>query len=250
MRQPTVLVYHAVGECSAGADRFGLFVTPEEFAHQMRFLARHRRVVRLDDLVGGGAQPPGSVAITFDDAYKNLLVHALPLLRRMGFEATIFVPTRWIGLRNDWDGPSDCDLDIMSSEELSELEDRGFGLESHGHGHLKLDQVPIDVVRADVADSTATLAGLLGRRPRYFAYPYGNHSEAVLKVVETSGYEAAFSVHLGSGPLARRRVQIRPGESARSFAFKTSGWYEPARATGAARLVGRLARRIARRFAP
>lgn len=67
----------------------------DEFDAQMRFLAEHRPVVTLSQLVAGlrgeAALEPGSVAITFDDGYWNVLAHALPVLSRYRLPATLFV---------------------------------------------------------------------------------------------------------------------------------------------------------------
>src|SRR5208283_2897694 len=62
------------------------------------------------------------------DAYRSVLTLAVPILERYGFPATVFVPTKWIGMRNRWDPPSELPLDIMTAEELLELRDRGFEL--------------------------------------------------------------------------------------------------------------------------
>lgn len=68
---------------------------PEGFARQMAWLARSVNVVALDvalaDLAAGRPLPPRAVAITFDDGYRDNLVHAVPVLRRLGLPATVFL---------------------------------------------------------------------------------------------------------------------------------------------------------------
>ncbi len=78
--------------------------------------------------------------ITFDDGYRDNLLNAVPVLRRHGYPAVIFVPIgfldgdrplpheeslRALGIRNetvDWD-------------ELADLDAGGIRVESHGIGH-------------------------------------------------------------------------------------------------------------------
>ena len=100
----TVLAYHAVGDCSLADDRNSLFVSPTAFAAQMADLATTRRVVPLADALDAPL-PPGKpvVAITFDDGYRSVREHALPILEQHGFPATMFVPTAYVGDENRWD---------------------------------------------------------------------------------------------------------------------------------------------------
>jgi peptidoglycan/xylan/chitin deacetylase (PgdA/CDA1 family) len=67
------------------------------FELQMAFVKRHYRVLSLDEvadaLAQGGALPPLSVAITFDDGYADNHRLALPILRRLGLPATVYVAT-------------------------------------------------------------------------------------------------------------------------------------------------------------
>ena len=46
--------------------------------------------VLLDDLARGEI-PPRTVAVTFDDGYRNNLTEALPILRRYNVPATLFI---------------------------------------------------------------------------------------------------------------------------------------------------------------
>jgi peptidoglycan/xylan/chitin deacetylase (PgdA/CDA1 family) len=68
---------------------------PRNFARQMSLLARVANVVPLDaalaDLAEGRPLPPRAVAITFDDGYRDNLTHAVPVLRRLGLPATVFL---------------------------------------------------------------------------------------------------------------------------------------------------------------
>jgi peptidoglycan/xylan/chitin deacetylase (PgdA/CDA1 family) len=64
-------------------------------ARQLRFLQRTAHVVDLadaiDTLQAGGTLPPRSVALTFDDGYRDNLTDAVPLLRDLGLCATFFL---------------------------------------------------------------------------------------------------------------------------------------------------------------
>ncbi len=70
---------------------------PRRLEASIRFLSKYYRFVSLHDAVGmvSGRVPvrPYSLALTFDDGYRNNLKHALPILRRYGVSATFFVVT-------------------------------------------------------------------------------------------------------------------------------------------------------------
>ncbi|HEU4481052.1 MAG TPA: polysaccharide deacetylase family protein, partial [Actinomycetota bacterium] len=174
MTNGVVLAYHAVGSCAPEDDPHHLFVTPTTFERHMAFLAKRKRVVTLEDALGGG--PPGRVAITFDDAYRNVAEVASPILERYGFPATVFAPTGFLDGTNTWDDPSPCDLSIASADELAALARRNVTIESHGHGHIDMASSPTADVVADLATSRGLIQDITGRAPRYLAYPFGRSS--------------------------------------------------------------------------
>lgn len=95
--QPLILMYHRVTE-----DRFdpwGLTVSAEHFADQVRWLADERLPLPLDEfatLHKRSALPDQAVAVTFDDAYSCTATIAAPLLEQIGVPATIFLPPELI----------------------------------------------------------------------------------------------------------------------------------------------------------
>jgi peptidoglycan/xylan/chitin deacetylase (PgdA/CDA1 family) len=65
------------------------------FEAQMRYLRGRYRVLSLDDLCEEMENPSergDAVAVTFDDGYRDLHTHALPVLRKYQIPATIFLP--------------------------------------------------------------------------------------------------------------------------------------------------------------
>jgi len=224
-----VLAYHALGTAPRDEPLYNTFVSPEAFEGQMAFLASHREVVALDAITRS-ARTRGrrTVSITFDDAYRSVLTLAVPILERYGFPATVFVPTKWIGMRNGWDPPSDLPLDIMTAEELLEVRDRGFEVASHGHGHIDLGNAAPADAEQDVATSARLLAELLGSPPRHFAYPYGRSSAAARDAVARAGFELAFLLDRRdeeTSRLALPRTPIYPHDGRRLYGLKTSGHY-------------------------
>jgi peptidoglycan/xylan/chitin deacetylase (PgdA/CDA1 family) len=222
-----VLAYHAIGTCPRDEDRHNLFVTADAFAEQMEFLARRRRVVSLTDVVEGRYQNgKPAVAITFDDGYRNVLRTAGPILARHGFTATVFVPTDWRGRVNGWIEPTSCDLEIMSDAELREAESSGLAIESHGHAHIDMSVAAPGEVERDIKASLDNLEILLGRRPRYLAYPYGRIADRTQQVAERSGLAAAFTIdERHAGRFAWERVQVTPLDDSKTFRLKTTGLY-------------------------
>lgn len=96
--RPIILMYHRVADTPI--DPWSLSVSPENFAAQMRVLKRKRKPVPLDWMVEqvlAGKPPKGTVAITFDDAYRDVLRNAKPVLAELGIPATVFVVTDKLG---------------------------------------------------------------------------------------------------------------------------------------------------------
>ncbi|MBA3909125.1 MAG: hypothetical protein C0524_04375 [Rhodobacter sp.] len=96
----TILCYHGVVRSALPIPDY-CFLEASRFQTQMQWLARsHFRVAPLSEaisdlLMGRVTQP--TVALTFDDGYRNNVDVALPILQRFNFPATIFLATGLIG---------------------------------------------------------------------------------------------------------------------------------------------------------
>ncbi|EFL27293.1 succinoglycan biosynthesis protein [Streptomyces himastatinicus ATCC 53653] len=118
-----ILMYHAVAHTPARATH-ALSVSPGAFAEQMGLLGASSftpvTCARLADAWrGGDALPPNPVLITFDDGYEGVHRHALPVLDRHGFAATLFASTGWLRGRYETDGALDVMLDWGQVRELA-----------------------------------------------------------------------------------------------------------------------------------
>jgi peptidoglycan/xylan/chitin deacetylase (PgdA/CDA1 family) len=186
-----VLVYHQIAEA-----RGRVVVAPAAFEEQMRYLkARGFRVVTLaalvDFLARGRQLPRNAVVLTFDDGYRSFLDHAYPVLRDLGFPATLFVYTDYVGAGRQ----------AMDWSDLERLGREGFDVQAHSktHGDLRRRRAESDAdyakrMQAELGDPQALFERHLGRRARLFAYPYGFHDDELVAKVREYGYEAAFTV--------------------------------------------------------
>jgi peptidoglycan/xylan/chitin deacetylase (PgdA/CDA1 family) len=98
-----VLTYHRVLETPGPALDYsqpGMVVTAATFERQLSFLERHFDVVPLGALLGDTSRRPGGrprCVITFDDGWRDNHDLALPILRKHGLPATIYLTTDFIG---------------------------------------------------------------------------------------------------------------------------------------------------------
>jgi peptidoglycan/xylan/chitin deacetylase (PgdA/CDA1 family) len=88
-----ILTLHRVNDDN---DPFMASLPTAIFAARMAHIARHYRVLTVEDLAAclrEGQVPRNALAITFDDGYRDNLTHAAPILNRLGLPATIFLVT-------------------------------------------------------------------------------------------------------------------------------------------------------------
>lgn len=99
--QLSVLTYHRVGSYAEDQPRYPglLSASTDDFATQMEYVAHRRRTLSGDELIavatGNARLPPRATVVTFDDAYRDFGREALPVLRRLGIPAILFVPTAY-----------------------------------------------------------------------------------------------------------------------------------------------------------
>ncbi|MGW2702220.1 polysaccharide deacetylase family protein [Streptomyces sp. NPDC001340] len=218
-----ILMYHAVASAPNDATR-ALSVAPEAFAEQMALIGDLGLTpVTTADLAtrwrSGRPLPERPVLITFDDGYEGVHRHALPVLAKHGFPATLFVSTGWIRGTYDTGGGLDAMLDW---QQVRDLAGTGIEIGGHSHSHPQLDQLDDAALRAELVRSTEIVTGELGARPVSFAYPYGYSSRRVRVAVREAGYGQALAVGNGlarrrQGPYALQRVTVRRGTDVEEF---------------------------------
>jgi len=97
----TVLTYHRIDDVRPdGRDPSLISATPAEFEHHVSFLQEHCELVSISDVAkaraGITALPERAVLLTFDDGVDDFRSAALPILRRHGAAAVVFVPTGFV----------------------------------------------------------------------------------------------------------------------------------------------------------
>jgi peptidoglycan/xylan/chitin deacetylase (PgdA/CDA1 family) len=201
-----VLLYHHVGD---GRDMPNLTVSAAEFDRQIGALySRGFRAIPLDDLLaymrGEGVKLPDKpVVITFDDGYTDNYTDALPILKKYGFDAAIFM----VGINFDRTGR-------LSSRQIHEMEAGGFTVGAHSMTHPDLTTLGPAALQTEVAGSRARAEQVTRRTTEYFAYPGGFYNLATVDAVRAAGYRGAFTVLTGlnkaglDDPYLLRRIPV------------------------------------------
>jgi len=198
-----ILVYHKIDRIPPGSRYPKNYVTPEQFAAQLVFLARHRyRSVSFADYLayrqGERLLPPRAIIITFDDGYHSNRTIALPLLRQYGFGATIFLVAAYVGKTNAWDR-DEIQEPLLDVADIRALQAEG-GIEfgSHTATHPRLTRLPPVEAQRELRTSREQLGALLGKPVTVLGYPYGDYNSQTLQLARDAGYEA--------GVIMRRRM--------------------------------------------
>ena len=140
-----------------------------------RMLRSRFRVVPLaevfDTVRSGRDAPPRTVAVTFDDCYRDNLF-AARVLTEHGLPAAFFVPTAFVG--TDRIFPWDRGLPVMPNltwDDMREMAAMGHEIGSHTVSHPNLGTAPVEEARQEIFESKAVLEQQLERRSALVRLP-------------------------------------------------------------------------------
>lgn len=93
-RHATIIMYHSITPMDNPYIYPDNTVSPHNFKKQLEYIKRNYTVIGLDTMVrivrGGKDPPPYSIALTFDDGYRDFIENALPVLDEHRLPATVF----------------------------------------------------------------------------------------------------------------------------------------------------------------
>lgn len=211
-----VLMYHRVGTAhNAWEARYA--ISPGNFAAHMGALASQGyRAADIDALVtwleGGSPLPDRSILVTFDDGFRGVREHALPVLENLGWPFTVFLVSDLIGQEDVWtraSNPAGVTYPLLDANEIRDMQRRGVSFHSHTRSHPSLPTLDELELTQQLTGSREVLAGLLGHDVSYLAYPFGHADERVEAATRAAGYRAAFSTRSGFNRRDVNRFQIR-----------------------------------------
>lgn len=215
-RFPFVLMYHSVGPgVRAEEDPYLLTVTAERLDAQLRALRRQGlRGMSMRDLLASGGR---GVGLTFDDGYVDFLTEAVPVLRRHGATATVYVLAGRLGGDNSWDDDAPR-KPLMTADQVREAAAAGMEIGSHGLMHRHLPRLGEDELTEELVGSRARLAEVIGAPVEALAYPYGDLGAREVAAARAAGYDNAVAVDVGP-------AGVPPGRHAlpRSYAGQRDG---------------------------
>lgn len=191
-----VLMYHSLGRNTAF-----FTVKPEDFAMQIEELSRSGKdVIPFSELVHRATQGDAlenCVSISFDDGYLDTLEVALPILRRYGMHATIFVIPGLMGrVYTTSDGIT---LPLFSFEDWLRLRaGEVFEMLPHTMTHYELPSLSLGVAQQEIEQSHVRLETLLQQPvPKILSFPRGKYTRALCEWLERAGWTAACTVEPG-----------------------------------------------------
>jgi len=155
--------------------------------------------------------PHSAFLLTFDDGYASLAEHVYPILADVGFTATTFLITDYVGRLNTWDVRYTWHrLAHLDWDTIGRWRARGFDFASHTASHQRLTWLSDAQAAAELERSRETLRRRLGlEAARAVAYPFGARDERIERLANAVGYELGFGgVHGNGSRLALARLPV------------------------------------------
>jgi peptidoglycan/xylan/chitin deacetylase (PgdA/CDA1 family) len=186
------------------------------FKQQMRYLSENGyRVITFGQLIDfleyREALPQKAVIISIDDGYRSTYDIAYPILKKYGFNATLFIYTDFIGASRN----------ALTWRQINRMKADGFEIGSHTLSHIDLTrqkegedtQTYMGRIEKELRESKQIIDKELGQNTILLAFPFGRYNPSVLEISKRLGYQVAVTVTRGgnpffANPLTLKRTQV------------------------------------------
>ncbi len=232
-------MYHSITEeDESGTHPFYRITTPPAtFDAQMESLYEQGYTIcslgEASSLIGSTTLPSGKrVAITFDDGYQDVYRAAFPTLQRLGFTATVFLPTAYIGDSTLKFKGRNC----LTWSEVRELQKYGIAFGSHTVSHPQLRELSENLIQQEVVQSKNTIEDKTSVVVDSFAYPYAfpqwdtAFRTMLRELLQSAGYASGVCTIVGRAgahcdPLFLPRLPMNGADDPELLRAKLKGAY-------------------------
>ena len=251
--QARILMYHNISDLPREKGIPYDNVPPELFRTHMEILASGPyNIISLGALAKAIETkqdiPPKTIAITFDDGYKNNYLNAFPILKDMGFCATFFLIVNAISKQQPfehllWDEASrrhflrhpESRLPL-NWKEAQKMVQCGMEIGSHGLTHRSIGYLEPEAARREIIESKEILEDAISSKVKCFSYPFGSvvykdYNVHTADILRDTGYEGACTTEIGAvakgDPVYElRRIPVRETDNSAAFKQKIFGAYD------------------------
>jgi methionyl-tRNA formyltransferase len=211
-----VVLYHRVNDIAEWNDP--LTTNRERFAGHMLMISQWYKPISSNSMVRHIREripvPATSVAIHFDDCYRDVYRNAWPIMRASGVPGATFVSSGFVGASRAFAHDrlkSPFQFENLTERDLREMAASGFEIGAHTINHVDLGTAsPAEAMR-EIEGSVQSLERLTGSPIRLFSFPFGrqcNFRQELRQTVESAGCEGIFSAHGGFIDSATDRYDI------------------------------------------
>jgi len=198
-----IILFHRVNDYSKDV----LTVDPETFAAQLLAVSKRYRFSSTADLIERirTAKPvePTTVAIHFDDCYREILTNGAPIMKVLGVPACAFINSGYID--TDRSFPHDVTkvpftYEMLRSSDVQTWSHLGVEVGAHTVNHLDLGTCTVETANYEIVQCGQDLEKLIVKPVNLFSFPYGqvdNISAATRRIIQTADYAALFSAYGG-----------------------------------------------------
>jgi peptidoglycan/xylan/chitin deacetylase (PgdA/CDA1 family) len=146
----------------------------------------------LDDDIDRG------VAITFDDGMQSVYSEAMPVLRDFNAPAHLFLTTNPVGKPGTWPDENGVgsSFPMLDWAEVEKLHAAGVSIDGHTASHPDMRTLSATQMSDECGLADQVVEERLGRRPQFFAYPFGYHN-AIARDFVRANYSASVTTEMG-----------------------------------------------------
>jgi hypothetical protein len=198
-----IYLYHRVNDYSKDI----LTVDTTTFAAQLLAISSRypfSSTVHLVDCVRNRKPfQPTTVAIHFDDCYRDILTNGAPIMKALGIPACAFISSGFVDTNRTFAHDAakyPFTYEMLRSSDIQSWISLGFDVGAHTVDHVDLGRCEVEAARSEVVECGQALQRIIGKPIDLFSFPFGrvdNIRRETREAISTAGYVALFSSHGG-----------------------------------------------------
>jgi len=227
-----ILMYHSIGD--PADHRLATRVRLEDFTRQMEDIKRSGySIMTISEVMDylADLQNNKSIAITFDDGYKDNFTYAAGVLSDFNIKATFFITISLIEAKTPKKWGDGNYRKYMDWEDVINLSKMGHEIGSHMMHHLDLRKIDNAQLLKELLSSKQEIEKRIKKPVKALSYPYGGVNKKVIETAKKVGYISGCSSLRGGNdssqnPYLLRRTEIDGLDNIDDFRDKLNGIYD------------------------